>query len=45
MQNQKSTRAKICFFTNFKGTKTLNMNSPHQIKKFDTNIIYFGGLN
>jgi hypothetical protein len=25
--------------------KTPNMNSPHQNKQFDTNIVHFGGLN
>jgi hypothetical protein len=44
-QNQKSTQAQICFFTNFKGKKTHNMNSPHQIEPFNTNFIRFGGLD
>ena len=44
-QNQKSTRVQICFFTNFQGTKTLNMNSPYQMEQFNTNIVYFGALN
>ena len=32
------------FFINFKGTKTPNINSPHQIESFDINIVHFGGL-
>jgi hypothetical protein len=44
-QEPKSTRARIYFFTNFKGKKTPNMNSPHQMKSLDTNIVCFGGLN
>ena len=42
---QKLTRGQICFFTNFKGIKTPNTNFPHEMKPFDTNIVYFGGLN
>jgi hypothetical protein len=38
-------RAQICFFTNFKGTKTSNMNFSNQMESFDTNIVYFGGIN
>jgi len=30
---------------NFQGKKTPNMNSPYQIKPFDTNIDRFSGLN
>lgn len=44
-QKSKSTRDQIYFFTNFKGKKTSNVNSFHQMKPFDTNIIYFDGLN
>jgi len=33
------------FFMNFKGKKTLNINSPLQIEPFDTNIIRFCDLN
>ena len=42
---KKSTRVHICFFMNFKDKKILIMNSFHQMKRFDTNIIRFGGLN
>jgi hypothetical protein len=42
-QKPKSTRTQICFFTNFKGKKTPNMNFPNQMKLFDTNIV--GCLN
>jgi hypothetical protein len=41
----KSNRAQIHFFTNFKGKKTPNMSSLHQIKPFDINIDHFGALN
>ena len=44
-RNKKSTRTQICFFKNFKGTKTHNMNYMHQMKQFDTKIFYFDGLN
>jgi len=37
-QNQKSTRVQICFFTNFQGTKTSNINSHAQMEQFDTKI-------
>jgi len=37
-RNQKSTRVQICFFTNFQGTKTRNMNSHAQVEQFDTKI-------
>ena len=30
---------------NFKGTKTPNMKSSHQMELFDTNIVHFGSLN
>ena len=33
------------FFMNFKGKKTLKINSPLQIEPFDTNIIRFCDLN
>jgi hypothetical protein len=42
---QKLTRAQIYFFTNFKDKKKPNINCPHQIEPFDTNIIRFGDLN
>jgi len=45
IQIQKSTRAYICFFMNFKGTKTLNMNSPRQMEPFAKNLVCFSGLN
>jgi hypothetical protein len=35
----------ICFFTNFKGIKTPNMNSFNQMESLNTNIDYFGGIN
>jgi len=35
----------ICFFTSFQGAKIPNINSPHQMKQFDTNIVYFNRLN
>jgi hypothetical protein len=37
---QKSTRAQIYFFTNFKSKTKYNMNFPRQIKSFDTNIMF-----
>jgi hypothetical protein len=43
--NPKSNQAQICFFTNFKGKKTPNMNSHHQMEPFDTNINCFGVNN
>jgi len=33
------------FFTNFKDKKIQNTNFSHQMKTFNTNIIYFSGLN
>jgi hypothetical protein len=42
---QKSIKNYICFFTNFKDKKIFNISFYHQIKLFNTNIIYFNGLN
>jgi len=45
-KNRNQPELESIFFTNFKGKKkTHNMNSPHQMKSFDTNIVRFGGLN
>jgi hypothetical protein len=33
------------YFHELKGKKTLNINSSHQMKLFDTNIDHFGGIN
>jgi len=33
------------FSRTLKVKKTPNMNLPHQIESFDTNIVRFGGLN
>jgi hypothetical protein len=42
-KNQLKTHT--CFFTNFKGKKTLGMNFPHQMEPFDPYIVCFGSLN
>jgi len=49
-QNQPETKNQPEFRYVFSQTlkvkkKTHNMNSPHQMKLFDTNIVHFGGLN
>jgi hypothetical protein len=43
--NQNQPELRSVFFTNFKGKTTLNINSLHQMKPFDTKIICFGSLN
>jgi hypothetical protein len=45
LETKNQLELRYVFFTNFQGTKTPNMNSPHQMKQFDTNIIHFGGIN
>jgi hypothetical protein len=45
LKKPNSTWVCICFFTSFKDKKTSNMNSPHQMKQFDTNIVCFDDLN
>jgi hypothetical protein len=42
-QNQPEFRY-VCSQT-LKVKKTPNMNSSHQMKQFDINIVHFGGLN
>ena len=48
-QNQPETKNqpefRYVFSQTLKVKKIPNMNSPHQMKLFDTNIIHFGGLN
>jgi hypothetical protein len=44
-KNQRSSRAQICFLGNLKVKKSHNMNSPSQMKPYDTKIDSFGGLS
>jgi hypothetical protein len=44
-QNKKSNEAHIYFFKDFQGKKKPNINSPDQMKLFDSNIDCFSGLN
>lgn len=45
LEFKNQTELKYVFSRTLKVKKTRNMNSPHQMKLFDVNIIYFGGLN
>jgi len=44
-KNQNQPEFRYVFSQTLKVKKTPDMNSPHQIKLFDTNIVHFGGLN
>jgi len=44
-QNQTQPELRSVFSRTFKVQKTPNINFPHQMEQFHTNISYFGGLN
>jgi hypothetical protein len=44
-KNRNQPELESIFSQTLKLKKTHNMNSPHQMKSLDTNIVRFGGLN
>jgi hypothetical protein len=44
-KNRNQLELESIFSQTLKVKKTHNMNSPHQMKSLDTNIIRFSGLN
>jgi hypothetical protein len=44
-KNRNQPELESIFSQTLKLKKTPNMNSPHQMKSLDTNIVRFGGLN